>query len=85
MACGVPVIGTAVGGINEAVVDGVTGILVPAYGINELAAGVLRIASNPDLHERMGQAAREMAVEKFDITTSVKRHVQAFEMALERG
>jgi glycosyltransferase involved in cell wall biosynthesis len=84
MATEIPVVATDIGGVNEAVNDGVTGALVPAYDADALASSVLRIATDADLHARMGQAARAMAVEKFDITISVETHVRAFELALQR-
>lgn len=73
MACGTPVVGSAVGGINEVVVDGETGILVdpqlspepphdpssPAKFEHGLANAINRLATDPALLERMGQAGRE--------------------------
>lgn len=46
MACGVPVIGTAVGGINEAVVDGLTGDLVPARDPHALGGTLRRLVND---------------------------------------
>jgi glycosyltransferase involved in cell wall biosynthesis len=43
MACGVPVIGTAVGGLLDTVVDGITGYLVPVRSPSALAAAVRRL------------------------------------------
>jgi glycogen synthase len=73
MACGTPVVGSAVGGINEVVVDGETGFLVdphlsmepphdpisPARFEQGLAAAINRLVANPELRERMAQAGRE--------------------------
>jgi starch synthase len=72
MACGTPVVGSAVGGINEVVVDGETGFLVdphlspepphdpiaPAKFEHGLADAINRLAADPELRERMGQAGR---------------------------
>jgi D-inositol-3-phosphate glycosyltransferase len=46
MACGVPVIGTAVGGINETVVDGLTGDLVPARDPRALGGALRRLLND---------------------------------------
>ncbi len=46
MACGVPVIGTAVGGINETVVDGLTGDLVPARDPRALGGALRRLVND---------------------------------------
>ena len=48
MACGVPVVGTAVGGLTDTVVDGVTGDLVPARDPRALGAAIRRPARRPD-------------------------------------
>ena len=48
MACGVPVIGTAVGGIRDTVVDGRTGDLVPARDPHALATAIQEAARRPD-------------------------------------
>jgi len=46
MACGVPVIGTAIGGINETVVDGLTGDLVPARDPRALGGALRRLIND---------------------------------------
>ncbi|MFI1992829.1 glycosyltransferase [Actinoplanes sp. NPDC020271] len=46
MACGVPVIGTAVGGLTETVVDGLTGDLVPARDPRALGGAVRRLIND---------------------------------------
>jgi D-inositol-3-phosphate glycosyltransferase len=56
MACGTPVIGSAVGGIKLTVLHGVTGYLVPANDPTALAARLLQLQSQPALAEAMGRA-----------------------------
>jgi glycosyltransferase involved in cell wall biosynthesis len=51
MALGVPVVGTRVVGIEDAVVDGVTGLLVPHGDAQALATAVLRLFSDCGLRE----------------------------------
>jgi glycosyltransferase involved in cell wall biosynthesis len=46
MACGVPIIGTAVGGLTEAVVDGLTGDLVPARDPRALGGALRRLVND---------------------------------------
>ncbi|AGZ44524.1 glycosyltransferase [Actinoplanes friuliensis] len=46
MACGVPVIGTAIGGISETVVDGLTGDLVPARDPRALGGALRRLVND---------------------------------------
>jgi glycosyltransferase involved in cell wall biosynthesis len=74
MAAGKPTIATCVDGVPELVVDGVTGILVPPQNPQALAQGILHLAKNPDLRQRMGKAAEEQARERFDISRTAKEY-----------
>ncbi len=69
MACGTPVVATAVGGIPEIVVDGETGLLVPLLPgetpSSSLAGSVLTLVGDEDLARRMGAAARARVIERF--------------------
>lgn len=66
-ACGVPSIGTRVGGISEAVIDGETGFLVDSENDSDIAEKMDLFLTNPQLAKSMGQRGREMACDKFDI------------------
>ncbi|MBN3525566.1 glycosyltransferase family 4 protein [Paenibacillus apiarius] len=58
MASGVPVVATRVGGIQEVVKDGVTGLLVPPFRLKEhLTGALLRMLGDSDMRRRMGEAA----------------------------
>ena len=58
MACGTPVIGAAVGGIQHTVVDGLTGFLVPPNDPELLAQRLEDLRCVPDLGRLMGRAGR---------------------------
>jgi glycosyltransferase involved in cell wall biosynthesis len=66
MACGVPVVGTAVGGLTDTVVDGRTGLLVPPRCPERLAAAVAELLADPARRCRMGAAGRERVVAAYD-------------------
>jgi len=72
LALGLPVVATAVGGLPEAVTDGVEGLLVPAGRPDLLAAALSRVVSDPDLRLRLSAAARRGA-ERFDAGRSTAR------------
>ncbi|WP_190287812.1 glycosyltransferase family 4 protein [Massilia sp. NR 4-1] len=58
MAAGLPILSTPVGGIPEAVSDGVEGFLVPAGDVAQLTARWRQLLADPALAQRMGAAAR---------------------------
>ena len=74
MAAGKPVVATAVGGVPELIEDGETGILVPPRNPEALAQGILRLAKDASLRQRMGKAARERAQERFDISRTAREY-----------
>jgi phosphatidylinositol alpha-1,6-mannosyltransferase len=61
MACGRPVLGGRAGGTPEAVLDGVTGLLVDGQDTQAIAASVLRLLDDPALAARLGDAAAASA------------------------
>jgi|SoiMethySBSTD1v2_1073268.scaffolds.fasta_scaffold468637_2 glycosyltransferase involved in cell wall biosynthesis len=79
MAAAKPVVATAVGGTDEAVVDGVTGILVPPADPAALSAAIRRILDDPDTAARLGAAGRTRVVSTF----STRRMIRATEQVYE--
>lgn len=70
-ALGVPVVATAVGGLAEAVTDGVDGLLVPPRDPGALAAAIVRAAA-PDLRAHLATGAAA-AGERYSATGPVRR------------
>jgi glycosyltransferase involved in cell wall biosynthesis len=75
MAAGAPTVATRVGGTPEALIDGVTGLLVPPGDARAIADAVSRLLSDRALAERLGHGARQFIREHF----SVERMVSATE------
>ncbi|WP_437314914.1 glycosyltransferase [Sorangium sp. So ce385] len=71
MAEGLPVVATAVGGMAEQVVDGVTGRLVPPGDAEALAGALVELAEDPARRARMGAAGWERARERFSLERMV--------------
>lgn len=65
MACGVPVIGARVGGIQYSVEDGRTGFLVEPRNADALARRLAHFFSNPSIPRLLGKRARRRACERF--------------------
>jgi starch synthase len=87
MACELPVVATAVGGIPEIVVEGVTGHLV-AYDPDHtafaaaLADAINRLLADPERAAAMGRAGRARAVEHFGWPAVASRTVALYEKVL---
>lgn len=64
-AAGKPVVGTRATGVVDAVIDGVTGILVPIGDSVALADACARILRDPDLANAMGRAGCERVLREF--------------------
>ena len=82
MACGRPVIGSAVGGITYTIADGETGFLVPPRDPQALADRLYQLLTEPDLCTRMGQAARVRVERDFTWETVAKRTSELYESIL---
>jgi glycosyltransferase involved in cell wall biosynthesis len=64
-ACGRPMVATDVPGCREIVIDGETGLLVPARDSASLAQALARLAADAALRKHMGDAARRRVVDHF--------------------
>jgi N-acetyl-alpha-D-glucosaminyl L-malate synthase BshA len=65
MSCGVPVVGSRIGGLPEVVEDGVAGLLGPPADVDALSALTLRALSDDALRARLSRGARDRAVRFF--------------------
>jgi len=79
MGCRLPVVMTNCGGAREGVTDGVEGYIVPVWDPAAMADAIVRLAREPGLRARMGQAGRERVLRDF----TVSRHVREFLELLE--
>ena len=66
MLTGLPVVASNVRGPAEQVIDGVTGLTVAAGDAAGLGSALARLARDPDLRARMGQAGRQRALDCYD-------------------
>lgn len=78
MAMGKPVIATRVGGIPDIIIDGESGLLVPAGDAQALREAMHRLLNDHQLCQRMGMAARQR-VRAFQAQTVVSRIEKIYE------
>ena len=83
MACGTPVVGTAVGGIKTTVVDGETGYLVPPNDPERLAERLFALHQNPHMAQRMGWAGMRRAYQHFTWRSVAANIAAVYENVLE--
>jgi glycosyltransferase involved in cell wall biosynthesis len=72
MACGLPVVATAVGGLVGTIRDGESGLLVPPGDADLLADRLLRLLCDQDLRTAIGAAARRGVEQEFSWQRSVE-------------
>jgi N-acetyl-alpha-D-glucosaminyl L-malate synthase BshA len=85
MACGVPVVGSIVGGLPELVTNGEVGYLEPIGDVGAMARRSLEILSDKEMHRKMSKRAREIAVDKFTTDKVVGQYKDFYRKVLEDG
>jgi type III pantothenate kinase len=83
MAHGRPVVATAVGGLLDAIEDGVTGLLVSPRDPAALRAAIETLLGDAELRRRLGANARAAARERFSWQASTERTIAAYRDALQ--
>jgi glycosyltransferase involved in cell wall biosynthesis len=82
MACGLPVVATAVGGVPELVDDGVTGLLVPPGDCGAIVSALRALRDDPARAFAMGRQGRERIQTGFSTETMVAGFIAAYESAI---
>lgn len=82
MAYGRPVVASAVGGLTDAIEDGVTGLLVPPRDPAALRAALERLLGDAELRRRLGAEARERARRELSLEAAAAATVEAYRDAL---
>ena len=78
-AAALPIVATRVGGNADIVVDGTTGLLIPAQEPDALAAAVARLDDDAALRERMGHAGRQWALQHGTVDAMGRAYLALYE------
>lgn len=73
MAHGVPIITTPVGGIPDAISDGLTGLIVAPGDVESLSLAIKCLLSDAPLRARLGNASIALVRQRFAVTAIVER------------
>lgn len=80
-----PIIGTAVGGIPEICIDGVTGVIVPTGSPKKVAEAVMELRSNREERERMGRRAKDLVLKRFTYKAMLDKMEDVYKTVLGYG
>ena len=84
MACGIPVIGSRIGGISKLISDKVDGLLVSPANADELAAAIDTLVSNPTLAEKYASRAYEKVRTQYTWKLKTDQYMECLDMILGR-
>jgi len=78
LACGIPVIGTSVGGVPEIIDNGKTGFLVEPDNPVELAKKIQFLINNPKKRKKMGEKGRKIIERRFNVKKTTDNLIGIF-------
>ncbi len=79
MACGKPVVACNLrSGVPYVCRDGVTGLIVPPGDCERLALAIRRLLADKELAQKLGQQARQRALQEFEESVMVERYLELF-------
>tara|TARA_B100000073_G_scaffold82687_1_gene63304 strand:+ start:55192 stop:56316 length:1125 start_codon:yes stop_codon:yes gene_type:complete len=81
--CGKPIITTDHPGCRDAVIDQITGILIPPRNSVELKKAINYLINNPNLMKKMGEESRKFAEQRFNIKDVIDTHMEIYNKMLK--
>ncbi|MFW5895264.1 MAG: glycosyltransferase family 4 protein [archaeon] len=78
----IPVIGTATGGIKEAIINGKTGLLAKPDSIKDLAKKILKIYKNKEFAEKLGENGHKRVTKEYSWSKIINDYVRIFKELL---
>jgi sugar transferase (PEP-CTERM/EpsH1 system associated) len=84
MASALPIVATRVGGTPELVIEGVTGMMVPAADPMNMAEAIHTYIRNPGLRRQHGDAGRERIEREFNVKDMTRRYQTVYDALLNQ-
>jgi glycosyltransferase involved in cell wall biosynthesis len=84
LRAGLPVVASNVGGVTEAIIDGVTGYCVPRGDIDLLRQRLLKLVNDGELREKMGRKGRERYESEFTFKHMFEKTFTVYEEVLKQ-
>jgi glycosyltransferase involved in cell wall biosynthesis len=84
LASGLPVVGTAIGGIPDLVEHGTNGLLVQPGDVNALAGAIRYLADDPELRREMAERNRAKAETSLEWAHVTRRYLSTYEAIQHR-
>jgi len=85
MACGLPVVASRTGGLEEIVEEGQSGVLIEPGNVAELAQAVVSLLSDPERCARLGVSARKRIVEQFSSPVIAARMADLYQEIVQEA
>ena len=85
MACGVPVVATAVGGLTDTVIPDVTGRLVSPRKPRECAEAILSMLNHPFTRNSLGAAGRDRARSRYSWDRIAHETLAVYDTAVDKA
>jgi len=82
-ACGVPVVGSRIGGVRELIEDGVTGFFFEPGNVDDLSRKIAKLVENKELLLKMRHNARKLAEERYSEEVGYKNLMDVYKDTLE--
>lgn len=84
MSCGLPVVATNTGGIQEVLIEGETGFLVPAEDMEQMSEKLCRLLKDSALRKTVGERAKNFLEDNFTIENMVCHYADLYESLLAK-
>ncbi|WP_353073459.1 glycosyltransferase family 4 protein [Tunturiibacter gelidoferens] len=82
MASSLPIIATAVGAVPTVILDGRTGVLIPAENVETLASEIIKLLPNQTRRQNLGSAAKKLVEEEFSAQRMTADYLRIYEQAI---